>query len=269
MRIRAVAAFVLAGAGARAAGDGESARLRWDPRVDVPVTVGGGAAWIVSELGKKKLAPASCHWCASNGLDDGLRDALRWPTPDAADLASNVAGFAVMPLAMLGGSALVAAHDDRLREAPVDMLLAAESAVLAADVNQTVKVLVGRERPLVHALAPEDKPHTAQPADNNLSFYSGHTTLAFSLAASAGTIATMRRYRLWPVVWAAGMTLATGIGYLRIAADKHYFTDVATGAVAGGAMGFAIPYFFHAPGGPRVVAGPTQGGSTILVSGVW
>jgi len=30
-------------------------------------------------------------------------------------------------------------------------------------------------------------------------------------------------------------------GYLRIAADKHYFSDVAIGAAVGTAIGFIIP----------------------------
>ena len=84
------------------------------------------------------------------------------------------------------------------------------------------------------------------PADNNVSFYSSHTSFAFSLAVSTGTVASMRRYRWAPAVWAAGLAGAAAVGYLRIAADQHYFTDVLAGAAAGSAVGFAVPTGFIA-----------------------
>src|SRR6059058_3168029 len=74
-------------------------------------------------------------------------------------------------------------------------------------------------------------------AGDNLSFFSGHATLAFALATSAGTVASMRHHRLAPVMWAVGLLLATTGGYLRIAADRHYATDVLTGALVGSAVG--------------------------------
>jgi membrane-associated phospholipid phosphatase len=39
------------------------------------------------------------------------------------------------------------------------------------------------------------------------------------------------------VVWATGLTLASTVGYLRIAADKHYFSDVVTAAIIGSIVG--------------------------------
>ena len=44
-----------------------------------------------------------------------------------------------------------------------------------------------------------------------------------------------------------GFTLAAGVGYLRIAADQHYLTDILVGAAVGGLMGWAIPRIFHSP----------------------
>jgi membrane-associated phospholipid phosphatase len=41
--------------------------------------------------------------------------------------------------------------------------------------------------------------------------------------------------------------MATGVGYLRIAADKHYFSDVMTGAIVGSAIGIGVPLLFHSP----------------------
>ena len=38
-------------------------------------------------------------------------------------------------------------------------------------------------------------------------------------------------------IWASTLSLATVTGYLRIAADKHYFTDVLVGAIIGSTVG--------------------------------
>ncbi len=55
----------------------------------------------------------------------------------------------------------------------------------------------------------------------------------------------MRGYRLASVVWATSLPMAAATGYLRIAADKHYLTDVLTGALIGSAVGFLVPFAFH------------------------
>jgi membrane-associated phospholipid phosphatase len=106
-------------------------------------------------------------------------------------------------------------------------------------------MLVGRERPFVHELPLDQKELTSQPADNNLSFFSGHSSEAFALASASGTVATMRGYRWAPVVWSVGGVVAAVTAYLRIAADKHWLTDVLAGAVLGAGIGFALPYVFH------------------------
>jgi membrane-associated phospholipid phosphatase len=210
------------------------------------VTVGGVAIWLASEIFKGDLAPSHCRWCDVDSLDAQARNALRWRDTASADAMSNVTGFVVMPLAAVGLTALSAAHDGVLGHNVVeDTLLIAETSVVAEDVTQLAKILFGRERPFVHALPPDQKPLTPQPSDNDLSFFSGHTTGAFALATAAGTIGTMRGYRLTPLVWSAGGAVAFTTAYLRVAADKHWLTDVLVGAVAGAGIGFAVPFFFH------------------------
>jgi membrane-associated phospholipid phosphatase len=61
--------------------------------------------------------------------------------------------------------------------------------------------------------------HRTRPdGSDRMSFFSGHTATAM---ASAG-------WRL-----EVGVPIAVGAGYLRMAADKHYLTDVLAGAAAG------------------------------------
>jgi membrane-associated phospholipid phosphatase len=52
-----------------------------------------------------------------------------------------------------------------------------------------------------------------------------------------------------------GLPLAAATGYLRVAADRHYFTDVVGGMLVGAIVGVGIPLLFHRPMSERVVLG--------------
>lgn len=259
-------------------------RLRYDLRFDLPITLVGGAAWLTTEVLKSTIAPEPCRWCdraadgsdTLNGLDASVRSGLRWSEVTLPEVLSNVAGFALAPVGAFGLTALAALNDGRPGGVLVDALLVAEATVIAIDLNQLTKFLAGRERPFVHFATPAERATFTNPADNNLSFFSGHATFTFALAVSSGTVATMRRYRLAPAVWATGLTLATATSYLRVAADRHYLTDVITGAIVGSAVGFLVPWLFHGPlptpGGARVALLaplPLAGGGGLALTGMW
>jgi membrane-associated phospholipid phosphatase len=220
--------------------------LRHDVAVDAAVTGTAIVLVVGSELGKADLAADPCGWCEDNALDHGARRALLWRSPRAAATISDVLGFAVAPANAFGTLALAGVDAGAPKGAAgVDALLLLEAVSISAVVNQAVKLAVGRERPFVHALPPGDKGRTRHPADNNLSFYSGHTGLTMTLAAAGGTIATLRGYRLAPLVWGSGAALGAFAGYLRIAADNHWLTDVLAGALVGVAAGVLVPAVFH------------------------
>jgi membrane-associated phospholipid phosphatase len=131
-----------------------------------------------------------------------------------------------------------------------------ETVVLSQLVVQTAKFSVARQRPGVHF----DSPGPPQ-LEDNVSFFSGHAALTFALATSAGVIAHRRHYRSEPWFWTFGMTFAVTASYLRIAADKHYLTDVMTGAAVGVGSGLTIPMLMARPD-VRVV--PTGSGAALV-----
>jgi membrane-associated phospholipid phosphatase len=223
--------------------------LRWNGAVDGTVVGVGAAAWLASELlFRSHLAPATCHWCDVDGLDRDARQALLWCDPSPADTASSVVAFGLAPISAALTLGLAANHDGAFSHVfGPDVLIASEAAVIAIDIDQVTKFVAGRERPFVHALPSWAKGHTDDPVGNNLSFFSGHTTATFALAAAAGTVASMRRYRWASLTWATGGALAFTTAYLRIAADKHWLTDVLVGMAIGTAVGIVVPYVFHRP----------------------
>jgi membrane-associated phospholipid phosphatase len=224
------------------------AALRGDDHLGphLAVTGAGAALWVGTELAKSKLAPSSCRVCGTNRLDDWARNTLvLGGYVDEGRTASDVLALGVLPASygayhLLAGRAAGGGWETGAR----DLLYVAEAAVIAGSLNQVVKFAVGRQRPFVRYGNTREPVRSPDP-DDDLSFYSGHSSLAFSLAAAAGTVADLRGYPSAPWVWAVGMTLASSVAYLRIAGDKHYLTDVLTGAAVGTAIGIAAPRLLH------------------------
>jgi membrane-associated phospholipid phosphatase len=248
--------------------------LTYDVRIDGTITLAAGALWLGSDLIGDQFAPNGCRWCASNGLDDAVRDAFRWQNGGAAHTASNVIAYVALPAAEAALLALAAWRDGRRGELAGNVLVVGEAVAISGVLVQLVKYTVGRERPYVHDLPPAEKPRTTDPGDNNLSFYSSHTSVAFALATAAGSVATLRGYRAAPALWAVGVAAALTVGYLRIAADRHYFTDVLTGAAVGTAVGVGVPFLFHRQrrrGASELTMVPTvdRQVSGIALVGIW
>lgn len=235
--------------------------LKWDPKVHPALMIALGSYWVVTETAlKDNLAPPSCRWCATNGFDDGVRRAfvpegrLNLSGKSTADTVSNLTLIA-SPVLLMALDALYAwrAGGD-WKDWLLDVTLMLEASFAAMAVNQTTKFIVGRERPFVSSLSPSMKPNTDMPNDNDLSFFSGHATFTASLAAAAGAIALLRGYQHPWIAWLLGGALSITTGMLRLAADKHYFSDVATGWVVGAGIGLAVPLLFHDSGSNVSVA---------------
>jgi membrane-associated phospholipid phosphatase len=254
---RAVALLAALLAAPMAAAEGPNA-LRYELKLDVPITLAAIGAWVGTELAKERLAPETCRFCEPNRLDTAIRNTVAWRDPSSARRVSDAIAFAVLPAAMVAHQLLAANREGDLGAGWVDVLVVAEATALAADLNQLVKFNAARERPFVHF----GDPARQHDPDDHLSFYSGHTSLAFSIASSAGMVSTLRGYRSAPWVWGVGMPLAASVGWLRMAGDMHCFSDVLVGAVVGTAMGAGLPWLLHrdrsASKGPSPAASPAM-----------
>lgn len=110
------------------------------------------------------------------------------------------------------------------------MVASLQAALWTEAVTEALKAGVGRERPVLYTS--DATPEDAGDRNNVRSFPSGHTSVAFSLATSYW----LSRRELtgspgvpgWLAVAAAG-----GVGVMRIAAGKHFPSDVLAGAALG------------------------------------
>ncbi|HEU4383962.1 MAG TPA: phosphatase PAP2 family protein [Anaeromyxobacteraceae bacterium] len=258
MRRSRLAALALAAALAAPARAQEPPQpLRYDLAADAAVTGAAALTWATLGLLSHELAPLGCKWCTPPPLDETVQAALVWRDPKAAATLSDVAVVAVPAGLLTFGYVSAKGAGDR-DAFWVDTLIVAEAVSIAGALNVGLKYVAGRQRPYAYY---GRQPFYDDPYDRNVSFYSGHTSMAFASAAAAGTVYLMRGYKGAGWALGGGLALATFTGTLRIGADKHWFTDVVVGAAVGGLVGWAVPYLFHRPGsagssGSGLVAAP-------------
>ncbi len=225
--------------------------LRYRLWLDLGVTAGTGAATLAWVVVRPSLVSLECLWCEKdasvNAVDDFFRTAVKRADDGPASLASDIFGWGLAPLSAVGLGAAAAIADRRGDEAGVNTLIVAEATVVNLALDQAILAVFRRERPWFHAITDPDAKEAQRTANAVSSFPSGHTSTAFALGASAGTIATMRGYRLAPLVWIVGMAIGATTAYLRMAADRHYFTDTLAGAALGMGVGVGVPVLFHGP----------------------
>lgn len=218
--------------------------------------------FVASEtVAKDAIAPDRCRWCTPGNFDDGARELAVWADTDRAARLSNLIGYGLAPIAA-SGLLLAASAQTRADwwTAYGDDITAMFEIVWGVQlVTQAVKITAARERPYVNYGT--DTGERLQ--EKNLSFFSGHSSLTFSLAVGAGIIAERRGYRLAPVIWASGLAIAATTGYLRMAADRHYATDVLAGAAAG-ALGAALIPRLTGSLPPRATIVPQPGGLALV-----
>jgi membrane-associated phospholipid phosphatase len=227
----------------------------------VAATALGGALYLtVQYVVEPKIKPDTCTWCDPPGFDASIRNSLVWNDPKRADSISNLTGYVSAPIFAIGSLILASGSRDA-RHWVDDGLPVLEAGVAVSLLHHLAKFALPRERPAHHfgAFEVEDK-------EPNFAFWSGHTSLAFALAVSAGTVAHLRHYRAEPYIWAGGLALAGATGYLRIAADAHYFSDVTIGAIMGSLTGYAVPHLLHRDVffGERATLAPTPSGISIV-----
>ncbi len=117
-----------------------------------------------------------------------------------------------------------------------------EASFINTGLTIVTKMTFHRTRPFVYnpAVPIEDKLGRTARA----SFISGHTsTAAVGCFFTAKIFSDFYPDSPWkPLVWGAAGVIPGVMGYFRVAAGKHYPTDVMAGYLVGGAIGFLVPH---------------------------
>lgn len=187
---------------------------------------------------------------ADNPVDDGVRRSIRLESENSRNFAATasdtlVTGLVSAPI-LLNGTPLVQTRADGTawRNLAVD----AGAFAFTGAATLLTKSAVGRPRPYVQECASNSTYDSGcLSEDRNRSFFSGHTSWAFTGAGliCSKTFSSPRSDGGW---CAASLGLAGATGVLRIMADKHYASDVLTGAGVGVLSGLLIPAIFKSAG---------------------
>jgi membrane-associated phospholipid phosphatase len=175
--------------------------------------------------------PTASEWL---GWDNAVRGRLSTSASDASDLA--LLTTVALPIAMELPRGL------DMRSANTSLLYA---EVLWANVllNTAVKYTAPRLRPYNYRVPAAAAYVESQRVDAYLSFYSGHTSTAFAAAIGGSYLFTAAHpgSSANPWLWGIESAMATATAIWRIRAGKHFYSDVAVGAVVGSALGIGIP----------------------------
>lgn len=243
-----------------AAGDGET-ELHWDPAwrrfgaLDWTVTGVG----LATALGAEWVGPDRDHaYREHNDFDEAVRDTLRAEGRDgrlrarrASDVTwALVASSPVVVDATLNAWLYRGSWDVAWELTWIDL----EAASITAALTGVTKALVSRERPYGrHCDTPlADSDEECSERDRYYSFLSGHSSGTFS--AATVSCVTGHYVPLWGTrapYWrcVAGYGVAATTAVLRVAADRHYASDVIAGSLLGTGVGFVVPWLHFRGGG--------------------
>ncbi len=206
--------------------------------IDTAVLLGGAALWITPVLvvGNTAAGPA-CDPCDAAKLNALDRTAIGLGNPHARQAANAWLAlpgiYAIADIADVGGR--------HWRSYLSDFVVIAETLAWDGALQEIVRRAVRRPRPYLYT--PGLYLDERSSPDATFSFYSGHTSASFAVAASFSYTYMVRhpRSRWTWAVFATTMTLASAEPVLRVLSGDHFPTDVLVGAVMGTAIGLLIP----------------------------
>ncbi len=228
---------------------------RLHPAIDAPVMAGAALAIAVPTLLAEEIVRRRCP-CDPSEINRFDRGAVGNHSA-FADVTSNVTvGLAMIAPPLLDffdvgwGGALQA-----------DAVVFAETLLVNGALVEIAKVAVQRPLPRTYA---GDRSLVDSPGGYR-SFYSGHTSTTFAaLTATAMTLRTRYGERWWP--WVVDGVVGSSVAVERVAAGRHFPTDVLVGALAGTVVGVVVPAL-HARRSPVTIV-PSAGGLAIAIHGL-
>jgi len=215
-----------------------------------PKNLGRNFVGVFSGINLVSFAIGAAATVTASAFDERTRDLLQGTCPSCGSTGATAGGAAMVPFV---GALFVAgrfAPEGRFRAATYDF---AQAAIVTEAYTGLLKYTVRRDRP---------------DESDNLSFPSGHTSIAFTLAAVAD------RHYGWKVGVPA-YVLASGIGLSRIESNRHNLSDVLAGATLGIIVGRTVTRLDgEHPAKKRVVSvGPATDphgqGVGLAVSATW
>lgn len=226
--------------------------------IDAPIIAVGATVGLLRTYMRSHLVQRRCP-CDPSELNALDRRTVGYHSEGAA-LASDIivalvqAGAPILELVDLGAS----------RALVEDLTVISESLMVEIVFQEAANFGLQRPRPRVYA----GNPSAVNASEGYLSFYAGHvgTTVAV-LSATSFTLRLRYGEQVWP--WVVTGLVGTSVAVLRVAAGKHFPTDVAAGALVGLATGIAVPWLHARTPDLRVSVVPGPGDAGLGLAGAF
>ena len=184
---------------------------------------GLGLALGLELYGKSHFVPETPRLSSPNSFDRYMRDKI-WVgvnKQDGARAWSDRLIYGVSMSSLLWGPLL--AED-------TELALLVHTRVFAANniMTNIAKIAAARERPYSYFQTRE-----SEGKKDYTSFYSGHSSVAFSQAVANSMILSRSYPQHESLIWSTLLSTAGVTALLRVGGDMHYFTDILTGALSG------------------------------------
>ena len=156
------------------------------------------------------------------------------PAFDRWVIRPPVSGFATASdLLIMGLGTATLAHTGAGQGGMRRMLVGVETVAWTVALSELSKAAIGRYRPVLYT---EDAANEADALKNQRSMPSGHTSAAFAFA----TAYWLNNPNVSTPPKILAFVAAAGVGALRVAAAKHFPSDVLVGAMLGTGVAFAV-----------------------------
>lgn len=199
-------------------------------------------------------SPTDPNWRGGILFDTPVRSFMSSSSPGGRGAASTASDILVSTLVLYPfvidvGVVSWGVHGSE--DVAVQMMgINSQSFFLTGLVTMLTKNIVGRQRPYAAncGQAGYDNQDCGS-SEANLSFLSGHTSMAFTgaglICAHHGNLPLYGSRTAGAVACGTALAAASCVGALRLVADKHHLTDVLAGAVLGIVSGFLLPTWLH------------------------
>lgn len=229
------------------AADAPAPVYRLSPAIDAPVMATAALAITAPTLLAADIIRERCP-CDPSGIN-GLDRGAVGNHSAFADVTSDVTAVVAM-----AGPPLLDLLDVGVGEAfQSDAMVFAETLLVNGALVEIAKYAVQRPLPRTYA---GDTSLINSPGGYR-SFYSGHVSTVFAaLSASAMTLRLRYGERWWP--WAVVGVVGSSVAFERVAAGRHFPSDVMVGAAVGTLVGVLVPAL-HASTSPVTVVPAGRG----------
>jgi membrane-associated phospholipid phosphatase len=234
----------------------ETPGLTYDPAIDGPITAAVGVLTLGLKFG---FAGSKSTFVQTPEEPTGIDT---WAPLHQNPSYGNVSNYFLYG-SMAGGLLVPTLAGVKNGQWWKHALLYAEALGISMSITEVVKFAVRRPRPYTH-----DQREGG--ISDDFSFFSGHAaTTAVVLFFAARALDLTYDLPFWQrlslYLGATGIT--TTVSILRVAAGKHYPTDVIVGATVGGSIGFLVPQLHRQQRVAISVAPLAEGGAALTLVG--